>query len=454
MALTTITVHGEILNPDGLTPAVGTVTFRTLIELRDVVDNIVYMPTSYVAVLDVNGEFTIVLPATDNADLIPANWVYQVYINTTTWRETQYVQIPFQVGTVEFADLTLLDYNPCTEIILEDVAPIDLSLFVLRAGDTMTGPLTINAVGTSDVMPIPTGQLDTGLNILSSFAGGEDNGAPGSFDSTGRTNYYAYQRADFRSYGEVQRMFMMRADAKAMITWYFPQGGYDVNREPVGTFKPVVWTGAHWEANNHASLHKHWSVETPDTTGALQTRFEVRFGDPLIPGAIAGLDKTLIMTNLADFVVRCSNGQELRLSAPAGNTKPLTFSNDSEGGSTHRRWQIRATNEAEGGGNTGTNFGIARYDDTGVLIDSPVVISRSTGNVTLTPGFIVRRSTSTVSTLSLNTTSLGGGVGVIAIGNANTVPAANPTGGGVLYVEAGALKYRGSAGTVTTIAVA
>jgi hypothetical protein len=35
-----------------------------------------------------------------------------------------------------------------------------------------------------------------------------------------------------------------------------------------------------------------------------------------------------------------------------------------------------------------------------------------------------------------------------------TVPTANPTGGGVLYVEGGALKYRGSSGTVTTIAAA
>jgi hypothetical protein len=37
------------------------------------------------------------------------------------------------------------------------------------------------------------------------------------------------------------------------------------------------------------------------------------------------------------------------------------------------------------------------------------------------------------------------------LGNA-TVPTANPTGGGVLYVEAGALKFRGSSGTITTIA--
>lgn len=50
------------------------------------------------------------------------------------------------------------------------------------------------------------------------------------------------------------------------------------------------------------------------------------------------------------------------------------------------------------------------------------------------------------------TASLGGGVGVINIGNANTAPTTNPTGGGILYCEGGALKYRGTSGTVTTIA--
>lgn len=47
--------------------------------------------------------------------------------------------------------------------------------------------------------------------------------------------------------------------------------------------------------------------------------------------------------------------------------------------------------------------------------------------------------------------SYGGGKGVTFIGNAITVPTTNPTGGGIAYVEAGALKYRGSAGTVTTL---
>ncbi|MFE7762929.1 hypothetical protein [Streptomyces sp. NPDC057438] len=50
--------------------------------------------------------------------------------------------------------------------------------------------------------------------------------------------------------------------------------------------------------------------------------------------------------------------------------------------------------------------------------------------------------------------SYGGGDGVVGIRNATIVPTTNPISGGVLYVEAGALKYKGSSGTVTTLAPA
>jgi hypothetical protein len=50
--------------------------------------------------------------------------------------------------------------------------------------------------------------------------------------------------------------------------------------------------------------------------------------------------------------------------------------------------------------------------------------------------------------------SYGGGVGVVSLQDAVTVPSSNPTAGGVLYSEAGALKWRGSSGTVTPIAPA
>jgi hypothetical protein len=48
----------------------------------------------------------------------------------------------------------------------------------------------------------------------------------------------------------------------------------------------------------------------------------------------------------------------------------------------------------------------------------------------------------------------GGGKGVVGIANAEHAPMVNPANGGVLYVEDGALKYRGSQGTVTVLAPA
>lgn len=48
----------------------------------------------------------------------------------------------------------------------------------------------------------------------------------------------------------------------------------------------------------------------------------------------------------------------------------------------------------------------------------------------------------------------GKGKGVIVIANASAAPTANVAGAGILYVEDGALKYRGPSGTVTEIAPA
>ena len=42
----------------------------------------------------------------------------------------------------------------------------------------------------------------------------------------------------------------------------------------------------------------------------------------------------------------------------------------------------------------------------------------------------------------------------IFIPNLTTAPTGNPTGGGYMYVEGGALKYRGSSGTITTLGAA
>lgn len=393
------------------------------------------------------------------------------------------------------------------------------------AGGALTGNLTVGA-GKS-------------VTVQSSYAGGPDEGDPGNFDSTGRLNLESYQRADFNSYGEVIRIYSKRFDSKQMIAWYGPtswtayNAGTDTGGDPVGNNKPWFWMGAHYEANDHGSVHGHWSCEIPDTTGALQTRFEIPIWNPVT--GVYGMDKGVIKTNAADFNVRCSNGQELRLSASAGNEKPITFSNSSDGESAHRRWKIRATSDAEAGGNAGTNLQVVRYDDTGTLVDSPVAIDRSTGAVSIggtsgtAGGLSVLRAsgvavqvTSTAASgtimsatgadatsrslqadvsgdsqkrlvlytdgklewgsgalardtnlyrsaadvlktddsfhvtgnLRINTTSLGSGSVVVALANASVVPSTNPTGGGVLYAEAGALKWRGSSGTVSVVAPA
>jgi hypothetical protein len=88
-------------------------------------------------------------------------------------------------------------------------------------------------------------------------------------------------------------------------------------------------------------------------------------------------------------------------------------------------------------------------DSTGLLYPS-ASLSFSIGTNSLRPLNVVSQNI----IVGPNSASLGGASGVQFIGNATTVPTSNPTGGGILYVEAGALKYRGSSGTVTTIAPA
>lgn len=57
-----------------------------------------------------------------------------------------------------------------------------------------------------------------------------------------------------------------------------------------------------------------------------------------------------------------------------------------------------------------------------------------------------------VGNLGLNTHDFGGGAGCLGILNVSIAPSLTPSGGGVLYVQSGALKYKGSSGTVTTVA--
>jgi hypothetical protein len=52
--------------------------------------------------------------------------------------------------------------------------------------------------------------------------------------------------------------------------------------------------------------------------------------------------------------------------------------------------------------------------------------------------------------LTSNNSGFAGGVGVVKVTDRTTAPTSNPAGGGILYSEAGAGKWHGSSGTVTT----
>jgi hypothetical protein len=113
----------------------------------------------------------------------------------------------------------------------------------------------------------------------------------------------------------------------------------------------------------------------------------------------------------------------------------MTFRDTNEGGE-NRRFEMGAYGAAAADGFFLRAFGAGGL--TFLKADSgfAAVIRGDTGNVGI--------GTSTFGTSAL---------GVLGIAN-GTAPATSPAGMGQLYVEAGALKYRGSSGTVTTLAPA
>lgn len=269
--------------------------------------------------------------------------------------------------------------------------------YVPVTGGAVGGPVTVHGTAGDPAADLPYGygssNAPTGLVLGSSYPSDD---VAGGTDGTGRLSLYSYQRANAYSFGETIRNFLMRSDAKAMQAWYVPTSLYDpVTREAVGTkWQPVIWTGAHYEANNHGSIHGHWEVEVPDSTGALQGRLEIPFVDQSKPNTIdtakIGLDWTNIRTNLADFSVRAQNivsgdyaGQNTALRIGGGNTinKDLLLSISSDMQNSGRRWILRANTDAEGGTADGTNFQLIRTDNGGGILGTALYVRRSDGNV-------------------------------------------------------------------------
>ena len=251
--------------------------------------------------------------------------------------------------------------------------------------------------------------------------------------------------------------------------------------------------------------HGHVNIEVPDSTGALRARLEIKLIDP-VTGRI-GTDKSAIRTHMADLEVQVGRGgEQLRIVGSAERDKDLTFA--TEVGGTQPRWTLRA-------GRTDAHLELRRYLSDDRYQDSPLRVNRYTGEVALggadgtSAGVTVRQDGG----VALTVLPLArGGQGILVAGPAGDRTARalqsdvtgdamrrfvvlvdgtlqwgdgtadrdtrlyrraagqlatdgsvflrdvatppRPSGGGVLFVSNGALRYRGSAGTVTTLAPA
>lgn len=192
----------------------------------------------------------------------------------------------------------------------------------------------------------------------------------------------------------------------------FTVGGQTITNDAIATL-PLLIKGASGQTANLLELQRN------DLSIAFRVRNNGNFGaGGLITATTGFINNDLTGSSSIGFVIRGAAGQSANLQEWQNSGGTALASVNSSG-------QIVASQ--------GINTATIRGGD-------------ALTSITLSSGRGV--------TFGSNTAIQGGGTAVIGIANATTVPTSNPTGGGILYVEAGALKYRGSSGTITTLGAA
>ncbi|MGI5404134.1 hypothetical protein ACQEVG_32730 [Streptomyces sp. CA-135486] len=160
--IATVTLTGRYIRPDG-TPLKGSVTFATpaLLTLSGA-DTI--SAGSATVTLDDNGVFSVVLVATDNANMQPTGWAYQVTekFQDVTGR-TYAIQLPATTPMVDLADIAPADPSQGQYVLVPGpqgpqgpvgptgpagpegvISPEQLATLAQLAGATFTGVVTID----------------------------------------------------------------------------------------------------------------------------------------------------------------------------------------------------------------------------------------------------------------------------------------------------------------------
>ncbi len=108
----TRTVTGTILDLHSGNPAAGLVKFTPQLTNQFINDpgaNTIIAPTPTHVMLDVNGQFSVVLGTTDDPDTNPIGWTYEVEIvtgGTETQRTVYYISLPAGGSPIDLADIS------------------------------------------------------------------------------------------------------------------------------------------------------------------------------------------------------------------------------------------------------------------------------------------------------------------------------------------------------------
>ena len=495
-----VNVRGRYVRLDN-TAVTGTVSFAMTNVLTDPASLTTVLPATIVATLDPDGSFSIDLPASDDPDVSPTGWTYRVTENFTGGRSDYAITVPVAAKPTGI-DLAAVAPNPTafsggtqTFVLLAAHEALAARVTTLEAGGGGTTPTSI---------PHP-------LTLTSTAAGGYDTTdttsrlTVQSYQTNGNNFFGEGLRFDLMR-PLAKNMIAWRlprdptkTDPATLRSVAWVGAHYYAQDQP--------------DINNPTDVHGHWSVEVPDAGDALRTRLEIGFVNPATKAI--GVDKTNIKTNLADLTVRAESGQVLRVGAGNAFAKDLVFAIDDGTSNTGSRWIFRANTTTETAAHDGTDLQLLSARSDGTTQPVMLIIRKNgrvaVGNTGPAAKLHVTTAdpTEPVALLEATTTTpnaaiqlfqaAAGAFGAVSIqsslageagprfqvgisgrmewgsgaatrdvnlyrrgadilGTDDTVFLANqatapgtPTGGGHLYVTGGALVYRGSAGTVTTI---
>jgi len=109
------------------------------------------------------------------------------------------------------------------------------------------------------------------------------------------------------------------------------------------------------------------------------------------------------LTSLLTLAPAAGGDAQLNMNAPAAGRTSVIFL-QTAGAS---RWAIAKNSNAESGANAGSDFNINRYSDAGAYLDTPLVITRSNGYISLNSNVGIRAPSGGNTQLSVTTASPG-----------------------------------------------